>query len=199
MDKDTNLEEEFENQENANTADTDSESNSEQNQEQTVEQNEAEAAENQSKQDELSVDSKELEEMKDKHLRLQAEFENYRRRTLKEKADLISTAGEKVLVNLLPVIDDLDRALESTASAQDVNAVREGLELIVNKFQNFLKNNGVAEIEAKNQDFDADKHEAVTKFPAPSEDMKGKVIDVVQKGYTINGKVMRYAKVVVGE
>ncbi len=199
MDKDTNIEKEFENQENANAAETDSESNSEQNQEQTVEQNEAESAENQSKQDELSVDSKELEELKDKHLRLQAEFENYRRRTLKEKADLISTAGEKVLVNLLPVIDDLDRALESTASAQDVNAVREGLELIVNKFQNFLKNNGVAEIEAKNQDFDADKHEAVTKFPAPSEDMKGKVVDVVQKGFTINGKVMRYAKVVVGE
>lgn len=149
--------------------------------------------------DELSVALKELEELKDKHLRLQAEFDNYRRRTLKEKADLISSAGEKVLKDLLPVVDDLDRAMESTATAQDIDAVREGFELIVNKFQNFLKNNGVSEIEAKEQDFDADKHEAVTKFPAPSEDLKGKVIDVVQKGYMLNGKVMRFAKVVVGE
>ena len=99
----------------------------------------------------------------------------------------------------MPVVDDLDRAMESIATAQDVDAVREGMDLIVNKFRNFLKTNGVNEIEAKEQDFDADKHEAVTKFPAPSEELKGKVIDVVQKGYTLNGKVMRYAKVVVGE
>lgn len=149
--------------------------------------------------DELSVAKKELEELKDKHLRLQAEFDNYRRRTLKEKADLIATAGEKVLVNILPVVDDLDRAMESIASAQDIDAVREGLDLIVNKFQSFLKSNGVSEIEAKELDFDADKHEAVTKFPAPTEELKGKVIDVVQKGYTLNGKVIRFSKVVVGE
>ena len=171
----------------------------EQEQSQTDENQADENSENTSEQDELSVVKNELEELKDKHLRLQAEFDNYRRRTLKEKADLISSAGEKVLKDLLPVIDDLDRAMESTATAQDVAAVREGLDLIVNKFQNFLKNNGVNEIEAKEQDFDADKHEAVTKFPAPSEDLKGKVIDVVQKGYTLNGKVMRFAKVVVGE
>ncbi|MCQ2960265.1 MAG: nucleotide exchange factor GrpE [Bacteroidales bacterium] len=161
--------------------------------------NENEVEDTDSEQDELSVVKAELDEIKDKHLRLQAEFDNYRRRTLKEKADLISTAGEKVLKDLLPVIDDLDRALESTATAQDVAAVREGLDLILNKFQNFLKSNGVSEIDAKELEFDADKHEAVTKFPAPSEELKGKVIDVVQKGYTINGKVMRFAKVVVGE
>lgn len=172
---------------------------SEQNQEQTNENTETSDETPEQESDELSVVKKELEELKDKHLRLQAEFDNYRRRTLKEKAELISTAGEKVLKDLLPVIDDLDRALESTASATDVDAVREGLDLIVNKFQTFLKSSGVSEIEAKEQDFDADKHEAVTKFPAPSEDLKGKVIDVVQKGYTINGKVMRFAKVVVGE
>ena len=191
--------EELDNQESTESVENVDGLNDEQAQSQTDENQADENSENTSEQDELSVVKNELEELKDKHLRLQAEFDNYRRRTLKEKADLISSAGEKVLKDLLPVIDDLDRALESTATAQDVAAVREGLDLIVNKFQNFLKNNGVSEIEAKEQDFDADKHEAVTKFPAPSEDLKGKVIDVVQKGYTLNGKVMRFAKVVVGE
>lgn len=168
----------------------------------TAKKNDAEQTEetNETTQDdELTAIQKELEELKDKHLRLQAEFDNYRRRTLKEKADLIATAGEKVLVNILPVVDDLDRAMESIGTAQDIDAVREGLDLIVNKFQSFLKSNGVSEIEAKELDFDADKHEAVTKFPAPTEDLKGKVIDVVQKGYTLNGKVIRFSKVVVGE
>lgn len=187
--------EELDNQESTDTVENDEWLTEEQKQSETDENPETESSE----QDELSVLKNELEELKDKHLRLQAEFDNYRRRTLKEKAELISSAGEKVLKDLLPVIDDLDRAMESTATAQDIDAVREGLDLIVNKFQNFLKTNGVSEIEAKEQDFDADKHEAVTKFPAPSEDLKGKVIDVVQKGYTLNGKVMRFAKVVVGE
>lgn len=191
--------EEIDNQESTESVENVDVLNDEQAQSQTEENQADEDSENSSEQDELSVVKNELEELKDKHLRLQAEFDNYRRRTLKEKAELISSAGEKVLKDLLPVIDDLDRAMESTATAQDVAAVREGLDLIVNKFQNFLKNNGVSEIEAKEQDFDADKHEAVTKFPAPSEDLKGKVIDVVQKGYTLNGKVMRFAKVVVGE
>ncbi|MBQ3676810.1 MAG: nucleotide exchange factor GrpE [Bacteroidales bacterium] len=191
--------EEIDNQESTESMENVDGLNDEQAQSQTEENQADEDSENSSEQDELSVVKNELEELKDKHLRLQAEFDNYRRRTLKEKAELISSAGEKVLKDLLPVIDDLDRAMESTATAQDVAAVREGLDLIVNKFQNFLKNNGVSEIEAKEQDFDADKHEAVTKFPAPSEDLKGKVIDVVQKGYTLNGKVMRFAKVVVGE
>lgn len=187
--------EELDNQESTDAVENEEGLTEEQKQSETDENPETESSE----QDELSVLKNELEELKDKHLRLQAEFDNYRRRTLKEKAELISSAGEKVLKDLLPVIDDLDRAMESTATAQDIDAVREGLDLIVNKFQNFLKTNGVSEIEAKEQDFDADKHEAVTKFPAPSEDLKGKVIDVVQKGYTLNGKVMRFAKVVVGE
>ena len=149
--------------------------------------------------DELSVALKELEELKDKHLRLQAEFDNYRRRTLKEKADLITSGGERSLKDLLPVVDDLERAMESIKTAQDVDAVKEGMELILNKFKDYLTKQGVAEIEAKDVAFDVDKHEAVAKFPAPSEDMKGKVIDVTKKGYTFNGKVIRYAQVVVGE
>lgn len=199
MDNTKQTGEEVENQESTVESQQENVQDSEQNVDAAETENTEESAENAQEQDELSVLKSELEELKDKHLRLQAEFDNYRRRTLKEKSDLISSAGEKVLVNLLPVVDDLDRAMESISSAQDVDAVREGLGLIVNKFQSFLKSNGVSEIEAKEQDFDADKHDAVTKFPAPSEELKGKVIDVVKKGYALNGKVIRFAQVVVGE
>ena len=176
--------------------------------EETVEQTDVESKEategEETATDEESVDDieklrAEYEELKDKHLRLQAEFDNFRRRTIKEKADLITTAGEKVLKDLLPVVDDLDRAMESVATAQDVSAVREGLDLIVNKFNAFLASNGVAEIEAVGLDLDTDKHNAIARFAAPTEDMKGKVIDVTKKGYTLNGKVIRHAEVVVGE
>ena len=176
--------------------------------EETVEQTDVESKEatdgEETATDEESVDDieklrAEYEELKDKHLRLQAEFDNFRRRTIKEKADLITTAGEKVLKDLLPVVDDLDRAMESVATAQDVSAVREGMDLIVNKFNAFLASNGVAEIEAVGLDLDTDKHNAIARFAAPTEDMKGKVIDVTKKGYTLNGKVIRHAEVVVGE
>ena len=186
----------IENQEETNVNETEAQSTKES----EVEQSETtEATETDSKSDESSVVTEDFKEYKDKYLYLQAEFENYRKRTLKEKADLISIASEKVLVDLLPVIDDLERAMETLGKVDDIVAMHEGLELIVSKFQGFLKRNGVIEIEAKEQLFDADKHEAVTKFPSPSKDMKGKVMDVVEKGYTLNGKVMRYAKVVVGE
>lgn len=146
---------------------------------------------------------KELEsriaEISDKHLRLQAEFDNFRRRTLKEKFELIKSAGESVLVNLLPVIDDFDRALESLKDLDNEEPSKLGLLLINTKFQEFLKQNGVKEIEAINQDFNCDLHEAITKIPAPTEDLKGKNIDVVQKGYTLGEKVIRFAKVVIGE
>lgn len=176
--------------------------------EETVEQTDVESKEategEETATDEESVDDieklrAEYEELKDKHLRLQAEFDNFRRRTIKEKADLITTAGEKVLKDLLPVVDDLDRAMESVATAQDISAVREGLDLIVNKFKAFLTSNGVAEIEAVGLDLDTDKHSAIARFAAPTEEMKGKVIDVTKKGYTLNGKVIRHAEVVVGE
>lgn len=135
----------------------------------------------------------------DKYLRLSAEFDNYRKRTLKEKMELMKNAGEKVLADILPVVDNFERALASMEKSDDINAIREGIELIYTGFLDFLTRNGVTEIECKNTDFDTDVHEAVTKIPAPSEDLKGKVVDCIQKGYKLNDKVMRFAKVVVGE
>ena len=140
-----------------------------------------------------------LAEMKDRHIRLQAEFDNFRKRTLKEKTELIKSGGESVLANIIPVIDDLDRALASFTDVDDENPQKQGVTLIYNKFQDFLKQNGLKEIEAKEKDFDTDLHEAIVKIPAPTEELKGKVVDVVQKGYLLHEKVIRFAKVVVGE
>ena len=140
-----------------------------------------------------------LAELTDKHLRLQAEFDNFRKRTIKEKADLIKSGGESVLVNILPVIDDFERALEMMKNISDEDTGKQGTLLIYNKFKEFLKQNNVKEIEALNQDFDVDLHEAITKIPAPDEKLKGKVVDVVQKGYMLNDKVIRFSKVVIGE
>jgi molecular chaperone GrpE len=140
-----------------------------------------------------------LADISDKHLRLQAEFDNFRRRTMKEKMDLIKTGGESVLVNLLPVIDDFERALDSLKDVSDKDPGKQGTALIYNKFKDFLKQNNVKEIEALNQIFDVDLHEALTKIPAAEEKQKGKVVDVIQKGYLLNEKVIRFAKVVIGE
>ena len=140
-----------------------------------------------------------LEELNDKNLRLMAEFDNFRNRTLKEKADLIKNAGERIFTDMLPLIDDFERALDAMESAEDVDAVKEGVTLIYDKFIGFLNKNGVQEIPTENEAFDVDVHEAVTTFPAPSDDMKGKIIDCTAKGYTLNDKVIRFSKVVVGE
>ncbi len=140
-----------------------------------------------------------LDEQKDRYLRLSAEFDNYRKRTLKERSDMLKTVNGDTLSGMLPVLDDLERAMQSMQKATDVDAVREGVVLIYNKIQEFLKSKGIVEIDAMNQVFDTDLHEAVTKIPAPTEDLKGKVVDVIQKGYKIDTKVIRYAKVVVGE
>lgn len=148
---------------------------------------------------ELEELNSKLAEIQDKHLRLQAEFDNFRRRTLKEKVDLIKTGGESVLVNILPVIDDFERALDSLKDIPDDDAGKQGTALIYNKFEEFLKQNNVKEIDALHQDFNVDLHEALTKIPAPEEKSKGKVIDVIQKGYLLNEKVIRFAKVVIGE
>lgn len=142
---------------------------------------------------------KELADLHDKHIRLHAEFDNFRRRTLKEKAELIKSGGEKALVELLPVIDDFERAMQAMETSEDVAALKDGLRLIYTKFQAYLKQNGVCEIETKERDFDTDKHEAITKIPAPNKDLKGKIVDVIQKGYQLNDKVIRFAKVVIGE
>ncbi|MFW5774446.1 MAG: nucleotide exchange factor GrpE [Tangfeifania sp.] len=140
-----------------------------------------------------------FEELSDKHLRLQAEFDNFRRRTLKEKADLIKSGGETVLAGILPIVDDFERAIDSMKEIPDDDTGKQGTLLIYTKFKDFLKQNNVKEIEALHQDFDVDLHEAITKIPAPEKKLKGKVVDVVQKGYTLNDKVIRFAKVVVGE
>ena len=140
-----------------------------------------------------------VSELNDKYLRLSAEYDNYRKRTLKERMELTKTAGEGLLKGMLPVVDDFDRALSHLSEASDLDAVKEGIGLIYTKFQEYLKQNGVIEIEAKEADFDTDLHEAITNIPAPDESLKGKVIDCVEKGYKLNDKIIRFAKVVVGE
>ena len=151
----------------------------------------------------LEVKVAELEiankEMTDKYLRLSAEFDNYRKRTLRERMELTKTAAESVMLNILPVTDDFERAMQSIEAGMDFEATKEGILLIYNKFKEFNKQNGITEIEAAGKPFDTDLHEALTKIPAPSEDMKGKIVDVIQKGYCLNDKVIRFAKVVVGE
>lgn len=140
-----------------------------------------------------------LTELNDKLLRNAAEFDNYKKRTLKEKSDLLKYGSESVLCGVLSVIDDFDRAYKSINESNDIEAVKTGINLIYLKFNEFVLQQGVKEIDADKVEFNTDMHEAVTRFPAPSEEMKGKVIDVIQKGYTLNDKVIRFAKVVVGE
>ena len=140
-----------------------------------------------------------IEEQKDKYLRLSAEFDNYRKRTMKEKAELILNGGEKSISSILPVIDDFERAIKTMETDKDVKAVKEGVELIYNKFMAVMAQNGVKVIETKDQPLDTDYHEAIAVIPAPSEEQKGKILDCVQTGYTLNDKVIRHAKVVVGE
>lgn len=148
--------------------------------------------------DKTTPQNSEAEEWKDKYIRLSAEFDNYRKRTLREKMELIESGGEDVIKSMLSVMDDFDRALSAMQCATDVASVREGVELISQKMRDALKSKGVSEIAAKGEVLDTDLHEAVAKFPA-GEEQKGKVIDVVQKGYKLKEKVVRYAKVVVGE
>ena len=148
---------------------------------------------------ELETAQETIEEQKDKYLRLSAEFDNYRKRTMKEKAELILNGGEKSLSSILPVVDDFERAIKTMETATDVQAVKEGVELIYNKFMAVLAQNGVKVIETKDQPLNTDYHEAIAVIPAPSEAQKGKILDCVQTGYTLNDKVLRHAKVVVGE
>lgn len=155
------------------------------------------------KEEELKKEIEKLEEQKkelnNKYLHLYSEFDNYKKRTNREKIELIETASEKVISSLLPVIDDFERAAKANEKLEDVAVIKEGFNLIYNKLLQLLKHFDVTEIEAKGEEFNTDLHEAVTHFPAPTEEEKGKVIDVTQKGYKIKGKVIRYAKVVVGQ
>jgi molecular chaperone GrpE len=140
-----------------------------------------------------------LADMQDKYIRLSAEFDNYRKRTLREKIDLSKYAGENLLVKIIPLMDDFERALLHMEEATDCAAMKSGIDLIYNKFTEFLKQNGVKEIEALNNSFNVDIHEAVAKTPVNEDDKKGKVIDVLLKGYYLQDKVLRFSKVVVGE
>ncbi len=138
-------------------------------------------------------------ELQDKYLRLSAEFDNYRKRTLKEKMDLTKQANGDLLKDILSVVDDFERGMQTIEKSEDLVSLKTGVKLIYTKFIEFIRQNGVKEIEAKDKDFDIDYHEALTKIPAPSEEFKGKVVDVIEKGYMLNDKVLRYSKVVVGE
>lgn len=148
--------------------------------------------------EQLDAAKKEIEELNDKLLRKIAEFDNYRKRTLKEKTELILNGGEKTIVSILPVIDDMERALKNMKNADDVAAVLEGVELIYKKFMDILSKQGVSVIETKDADFNVDIHEAIAQLPAPTEELKGKVMDCTLTGYKLNDKVIRHAQVVVG-
>jgi molecular chaperone GrpE len=169
----------------------------------TQQDEESKTAENPSEEPviEISAEEKLQQEnaaLNDKYLRLFAEFDNYKRRTQKERVELLQTAGKDVVVSLLPVLDDFERALKATENATEVGAIREGIMLVQTKLKNILSQKGLKELESIHTDFNTDIHEAITKIPAPSDDLKGKVVDELEKGYTLNDKVIRFAKVVVG-
>lgn len=157
------------------------------------------SAKEETPEDKIAALQAELEKSQKEYLFLMAEFDNYRKRTVKEKAELIKNGGEKAMLGLLSVIDDFERAIDAIDNSSDVESLKEGVDLIYNKFMKYLESQQVKPMESTGTDFDADIYEAVTTFPAPDESMKGKVIDTVQKGYTINEKVLRHAKVVVGQ
>ncbi len=140
-----------------------------------------------------------LEKEKKEYMFLMAEFDNFRKRTLREKSELIKNAAESAFKGLLPIVDDFERALKATEGVSDAGAVREGMELIYKKLKKYMEQNGVREMDPEDRDFDADRHEAISAVPVPDESLKGKILDTVEKGYTINDKVLRHAKVVVGQ
>lgn len=149
--------------------------------------------------DEVEKLNEQLKEQKDKYLRLMADFENYKRRTAKERIELIQTAGKDVIVSLLDVLDDIDRAEKQMKTTDDVEQIKQGIQLVFNKIRNTLQAKGLKPMESVQTDFDVEKHEAITEIPAPTKDMKGKVVDEIQKGYYLNDKIIRFAKVVVGK
>ena len=168
-----------------------------------VENNEEQQEEPLSEMDQLKVQLAEAEakiaELQDRYLRQAAEFDNYRKRTMKEKADLIKSAAEKVMVAELPIVDDMDRALDNMEKGMDADACIEGFKLIAQKFKNTLAQQGLEKIDTDGQDFDTDYHEAIALIPAPTEELKGKILDCVQAGYKLGDKVIRHAKVAVGQ
>ena len=149
-------------------------------------------------QDEVAALEDEVKTLNDKYLRLYAEFDNFKRRTQKERIELLQTAGKDIIVSLLPVLDDFDRALKAMDKATDISPVKEGVLLVDTKLKNILAQKGLKALDSKDKEFDTDYHEAITTIPAPTKELKDKVIDEVEKGYTLNDNVIRFAKVVVG-
>ncbi len=168
------------------------------NQETQAEQHEEQTADEMTAEEQLAAAETKIAELQDKYLRQVAEFDNYRKRTIKEKADLILNGAEKTITAILPVLDDMERALKNMDKMEDVAAVKEGMDLIFQKFVKILGEQGVKKIETENADFNTDLHEAIAQVPAPSDEMKGKVIDCVKTGYTLNDKVIRHSQVAVG-
>ncbi len=149
--------------------------------------------------DDIAKLNSELQEQKDKYIRLMAEFENYKRRTAKERMELIQTAGKDIIVSLLDVLDDMDRAENQLNSSSDIEQIKAGIKLVFNKLRTNLQQKGLKAMDSVQQDFDVEKHEAITEIPSPTPDHTGKVLDEVQKGYYLNDKIIRFAKVVVGK
>ncbi|MDE7413430.1 MAG: nucleotide exchange factor GrpE [Muribaculaceae bacterium] len=149
--------------------------------------------------DEVAKLKEEVAKEKKEYLFLMAEFDNFRKRTLKEKSELIKNAAESAFKGLLPIVDDFERALKATENSEDAGSIREGMDLIYKKLKKYMEQNGVKEMNPDDKDFDSDRHEAISAVPVPDEEMKGKILDTVEKGYTINDKVLRHAKVVVGQ
>lgn len=170
-----------------------------QTEENVSEETKKEVSENETPEEKIAKLEEELEEQKNKFMYKVAEFENYRKRTLKEKTELVLNGGEKVLTAILPVLDDFERAQQNLKNSEDVNALREGLELILQKLNKVLENQGLKVINAVGQDFNTDFHEAIAMIPAANDEQKGKVIDCVQTGYMLNEKVIRHAKVAIGQ
>lgn len=165
----------------------------------TAEQENAELTKEEELQKELDEANEKVAMLEDKYLRQVAEFDNYRKRTIKEKAELIKNGGERAIESILPVLDDFERALSNMAKDENATEIMTGVELIYNKFVGILKQNGLQKIETEGAVFDTDFHEAIAMIPTPDENLKGKVLDCVQPGYTLNEKVIRHAKVAVGE
>ncbi len=188
-------EQEMQNQEPLNNVETaDFSINSDENAAGTTHLNEP--VENESELEKLKT---ELDEQKDKYIRLYAEFDNFRRRTAKERMELIQTAGKDVITSLLDVLDDSDRAEKQIPLSNDIDKIKEGIQLVFNKLRSSLQAKGLKAMDSINKDFDPEKHEAITEIPAPAKELKGKVLDEVQKGYYLNDKIIRFAKVVVGK
>ena len=162
-------------------------------------ENQAQEPQEETAEDKLAKSEAEVADLKDRLLRQMAEFDNYRKRTMKEKAEIILNGSAGVVTDILPVIDDLERAIANSAKSEDYNALKEGVELIYNKLMHILEQKGLQKISPKNEPFDTDFHEAIAMIPAPSEDLKGKVLDCAIDGYKLNDKVLRHAKVAVGE